>query len=92
MNVPCRGSELVGGALADELVRTFQRARFNGGERVRTPATRDRGARAGSEAGGRLMERPISVQSWLVLFRAEAGLGLGGSLLLGGAAALAGVR
>jgi hypothetical protein len=38
------------------------------------------------------MERPISVQPWLILFRAEAGLGLGGSLLLGGAAAPAGVR
>jgi ribose 5-phosphate isomerase RpiB len=33
MNVPCRGSEIVGDALADDLVRTFQRARFNGGER-----------------------------------------------------------
>jgi hypothetical protein len=28
MNVPCRGSEIVG----DELVRTFQRTRFDGGE------------------------------------------------------------
>ena len=33
MNVLCLGSEIVGGELAAELVRTFIRARFNGGER-----------------------------------------------------------
>ena len=33
MNVLCLGSEIVGGALADELVRTFLGARFIGGGR-----------------------------------------------------------
>jgi ribose 5-phosphate isomerase B len=33
MNVLCLGSEIVGGALADELVRTFLTARFIGGGR-----------------------------------------------------------
>jgi ribose 5-phosphate isomerase B len=33
MNVLCLGSEIVGGELAAELVRTFLRARFDGGER-----------------------------------------------------------
>jgi len=33
MNVLCLGSEIVGGALADELVRTFLAARFIGGGR-----------------------------------------------------------
>ena len=33
MNVLCLGSEIVGGALAAELVRTFVGAEFNGGER-----------------------------------------------------------
>jgi ribose 5-phosphate isomerase B len=33
MNVLCLGSEIVGGELAAELVRTFVRARFDGGER-----------------------------------------------------------
>jgi len=31
--VLCLGSEIVGGELAAELVRTFLRARFDGGER-----------------------------------------------------------
>jgi ribose 5-phosphate isomerase B len=33
LNVLCLGSEIVGGALAAELVRTFAAARFDGGER-----------------------------------------------------------
>jgi ribose 5-phosphate isomerase B len=33
MNVLCLGSEIVGGELAAELVETFLRARFDGGER-----------------------------------------------------------
>ena len=33
MNVLCLGSEIVGGELAAELVHTFLRARFDGGER-----------------------------------------------------------
>jgi ribose 5-phosphate isomerase B len=33
MNVLCIGSEVVGAELADELVRTFLAARFDGGER-----------------------------------------------------------
>jgi ribose 5-phosphate isomerase B len=33
MNVLCLGSEVVGAALAAELVRTFVAARFDGGER-----------------------------------------------------------
>jgi ribose 5-phosphate isomerase B len=33
MNVLCLGSEVVGGALAAELVRAFLRAEFDGGER-----------------------------------------------------------
>ena len=33
MNVLCLGSEVVGGELAGELVRTFLAARFDGGER-----------------------------------------------------------
>ena len=33
MNVLCLGSEVVGGALAVDLVRTFLAARFDGGER-----------------------------------------------------------
>lgn len=33
MNVLCLGAEIVGGELAAELVRTFLRARFDGGER-----------------------------------------------------------
>ena len=33
MNVLCLGSEIVGGALAADLVRAFLGARFNGGER-----------------------------------------------------------
>ncbi len=33
MNVLCLGSEIVGGELAAELVRTFLGARFDGGDR-----------------------------------------------------------
>ena len=33
MNVLCLGSDIVGPSLADELVRAFLRARFDGGER-----------------------------------------------------------
>ena len=35
MNVLCIGSEIIGGELAGELVRTFVSARFDGGERYR---------------------------------------------------------
>jgi ribose 5-phosphate isomerase B len=35
LNVLCLGSEIVGGELAAELVRTFVSARFEGGERYR---------------------------------------------------------
>jgi len=35
MNVLCLGSEVVGGELAADLVRTFLRAEFDGGERYR---------------------------------------------------------
>jgi ribose 5-phosphate isomerase B len=35
LNVLCLGSEIVGGELAAELVRTFVSARFDGGERYR---------------------------------------------------------
>jgi hypothetical protein len=38
------------------------------------------------------MDRAISVQSWSILLRAEARLGLVAPLLLVGAAALAGLR
>jgi ribose 5-phosphate isomerase B len=33
MNVLCLGSDVIGGALAGELVTVFLQARFNGGER-----------------------------------------------------------
>ena len=35
MNVICLGSEVVGAELAMDLIRTFMRARFDGGERFR---------------------------------------------------------
>jgi arylformamidase len=75
MNVLCFGSEIVGGELAAELVRTFLAARFDGGERyrrrLRKVAELERDGRP-----GKVHDVSVPIRPGMIVYRGNPGVRL----------------